>query len=409
MHTVKRLEHARILMYSHDTFGLGHLTRCRAIAHALVERFKGLSVLIVTGSPIAGSFSFRARVDFVKIPSVIKLYNGQYTSTGELIDLNDTLEIREAIIRHTAASFKPDILIVDKEPMGLKGEMEQTLRMLKEQGTTLVLGLRDVMDSPERLRAEWKPNDVLGKVAALYDHIWVYGPRDFWHPLNNLDAPEALGERTVFTGYLRRRVPEQIYPPAQPFTNPYVLVTVGGGADGERLMDWIIKTYQQNRDLPYPALLVLGPFMAPHVRENIRQRARALHDVKVLDYENNLEHLMTAAIGVVAMGGYNTFCEIYSFDKRALVHPRTHPRQEQLIRARRAEELGLVGMLDPGQWGDPALMARALKDLPNRPLPSDTAQGDLLAGLNTIGGLVEDIVTRRNRPALSLVETSRSS
>src|SRR5262252_4486559 len=35
----------RILIYSHDTFGLGHLRRCRAIAHALVDRFKQLSVL----------------------------------------------------------------------------------------------------------------------------------------------------------------------------------------------------------------------------------------------------------------------------------------------------------------------------------------------------------------------------
>jgi predicted glycosyltransferase len=26
----------RILIYSHDSFGLGHLRRCRAIAHALV-------------------------------------------------------------------------------------------------------------------------------------------------------------------------------------------------------------------------------------------------------------------------------------------------------------------------------------------------------------------------------------
>ena len=72
-HDIKRLDHARVLMYSHDTFGLGHLRRCRAIAHAIVERFKGVSVLIISGSQIAGAYDYRARVDFVKIPSVIKL------------------------------------------------------------------------------------------------------------------------------------------------------------------------------------------------------------------------------------------------------------------------------------------------------------------------------------------------
>ncbi|MEQ9330022.1 MAG: hypothetical protein RIG56_01565, partial [Thalassobaculum sp.] len=60
--------HARVLMYSHDTLGLGHLRRCRAIAHALVEADPGLSVLILSGSPIIGSFDFRTRVDFVRIP-----------------------------------------------------------------------------------------------------------------------------------------------------------------------------------------------------------------------------------------------------------------------------------------------------------------------------------------------------
>ncbi len=42
---------------------------------------------------------------------------------------------------------------------------------------------------------------------------------------------------------------------------------------------------------------------------------------------------MARAIGVVAMGGYNTFCEILSFDKRAIIVPRTAPRMEQYIRA----------------------------------------------------------------------------
>ena len=45
---------ARVLIYSHDSFGLGHLRRCRTIAHALVEKYKSLSVLIISGSPIIG-------------------------------------------------------------------------------------------------------------------------------------------------------------------------------------------------------------------------------------------------------------------------------------------------------------------------------------------------------------------
>ncbi len=142
----ERLDQARILIYSHDSFGLGHLRRCRAIAHSLVAHYKGVSVLILSGSPIIGSFDFRARVDFVRIPGVTKLKDGEYTSLGLHIDLEQTMSMRESIIYHTAASFKPDIFLVDKEPTGLRGEVVSTLEMLRDGGTFNVLGLRDVMD-----------------------------------------------------------------------------------------------------------------------------------------------------------------------------------------------------------------------------------------------------------------------
>ncbi len=101
-----RFRHARVLMYSHDTFGLGHLRRCRAIAHALVERFKGLHVLIVSGSPIAGAFEFRTRVDFLKIPSIIKLINGEYTPLGQHTDVHETLALRRSLIHPALNDLK---------------------------------------------------------------------------------------------------------------------------------------------------------------------------------------------------------------------------------------------------------------------------------------------------------------
>ena len=151
----------RVLIYSHDSFGLGHLRRCREIAHAMVEHRKDASVLILSGSPIIGSFDFRSRVDFVRIPGVIKLRNGEYTSLNLHIDLQQTLAIRASIIQHTAEIFEPDLFIVDKEPLGLRGEVQDTLVMLKSRGVPLILGLRDVMDEPALLAPEWRRKNVL--------------------------------------------------------------------------------------------------------------------------------------------------------------------------------------------------------------------------------------------------------
>ena len=73
---------------------IASMRRCREIAHALVSAHADMSVLILSGSPIIGSFDFKARVDFVRIPGVIKLRNGEYTSLGLLIDIQDTLAMR---------------------------------------------------------------------------------------------------------------------------------------------------------------------------------------------------------------------------------------------------------------------------------------------------------------------------
>jgi predicted glycosyltransferase len=381
----------RLLIYSHDSFGLGHLRRCRAIAHALVERYRQLSVLILSGSPIIGSFDFKARVDFVRVPGVIKLRNGEYTSLQLHIDIEKTLEIRTSIIRHTADIFDPHLFLVDKEPLGLRGEVRSTLEMLRARGTRCVLGLRDVMDEPVSLVDEWHRKSVFPALDVLYDDIWVYGRPEIFDPLAEIPGMQAFAEKIHYTGYLRRTSPEETYGGAdgEPGGPPYILVTTGGGGDGQELIDWVISAYEHDRDLPWPALIVFGPFMHPEQRHAFQERVSRLPKVRAITFEARVEPLFERAAGIVAMGGYNTFCEILSFDKPALIIPRTIPRLEQHLRAERAEQLGLVRVLADGGDHDPARMASMLRELPLWPAPSTRRLPGLLDGLERIAKLVE--------------------
>ena len=380
---------SRVLIYSHDTFGLGHLRRCLTIAHSLVARDEDLSVLILSGSPIIGSFDFRTRVDFVRVPGVIKLRNGEYTSLNLKMAIGETLELRASIIEHTAKIFAPDVFIVDKEPLGLRGEVENTLRLLKSRGTRLVLGLRDVMDEPRLLVPEWERKNALPALEELYDDIWIYGLPQICDPLAGFDLPDTIRNKIAFTGYLRRSADVSTVKTLPEVTQgPYVLVTTGGGGDGEGLIDWTLRAYESCNDLPYPALLVLGPFMQPELQAEFQKRAAELDNVEAITFDAHLESIAARAVGVVAMGGYNTFCEILSLDKRALIVPRTTPRLEQFIRASQAQNLGLVRMLADDGTRDPAVMAAALRELPNQNRPSDVKIPGLLAGLENVNRLV---------------------
>jgi predicted glycosyltransferase len=390
-------------MYSHDTFGLGHLRRCRTIAHSLVANISGLHVLIISGSPIAGAFDFRVRVDFVKVPSVIKLHSGEYKSMIEHIDLEETLEMRRSMIRDTARSFKPDILIVDKEPMGLQDELEGTLRELKKAGTTLVLGMRDVMDSGRMLEKEWQPKNMIAKIEELYDRIWVYGPESFWNPLSGLAVSDKLQEKITYTGFLRRTVPDSTYR-HQPTQEDFILITTGGGGDGAALLKNVLSAYETDPAIPYGAVMVLGPFMPAAARDEIFDRAEKNGRITVIEFDALIEKLIVDSKAVVGMCGYNTFCEYMSFDKRTLFVPRVRPREEQLVRATRAAELGLAKMLRPEQAGDPKIMATALHDLVKADVPSSAGIDNMFGGLERIVGVVDGLFAEREKPRLSVIK-----
>ena len=379
------------MIYSHDSFGLGHLRRCRAIAHSLVDHREDLSVLILSGSPIIGSFDFRSRVDFVRIPGVIKLRHGDYTSLNLGIDIDEMLTMRASLIRHTAEVFDPDFFLVDKEPLGLRGEVKDTLTMLKARGTPLVLGLRDIMDAPRQLADEWSRKNVMAAVCDLYDHIWVYGLSHIYAPLEGIPMPEAAKRKMQYTGYLRRAWSQPNLPQARTALggDPYLLVITGGGGDGAMLIDWVLRAYEHDPDIPHKAHLVLGPFMRTVLQTEFMERVSRLPKVEAITFDANIEDLIANAAGVVSMGGYNIFCEILSFDKPGLIVPRTMPRLEQFIRASRAQELGLARMLSPKGKRSPKTMARALRELPHQPKPSEVRIPGLLDGLSVINSTVD--------------------
>jgi predicted glycosyltransferase len=395
----------RVLLYSHDSYGLGHVSRCRTIANAIVEADSSISVLIVSGSAVIGSYEFRSGIDFVRIPGVVKqIDTGEYDSANLRVGVEHTLEMRTRIIRDTADIYRPDLFIVDKEPLGLRGEVEPTLRMLKERGTPIVMGLRDVMDDPEQLAIEWERKHIVPALRDLYDEIWIYGLPQINKPLQGIVVPPSVRHKMVYTGYLRRELPLHTDAPHEidEMSRPFILVTPGGGGDGEELVDWVLSAYESDPNIPYGAVIVFGPFMSATAREAFKERAAKFPHIRTLTFTNNLGALMQRAAGVVAMGGYNTFCEILSFNKKALIMPRTRPRLEQLIRARAARNLGLMEMLDAEKGRDPHFMATALRQLPQQRAPSDVVVPGLLDGLPNVIKLVARALAHPHRGPASI-------
>jgi len=359
-------------MYSHDTYGLGHIRRTMAIASQL--RNPSTNILILTGSPIAGRFSFPEQVDFVRIPGMIKKTNEEYLPLSIKINAGHALDIRKKIIIATVKAFQPHLFIVDKEPLGLKKEILPTLKWLRKccPNTRTVLGLRDIMDDAEIVKDNWKKKGIYQALDTYYSEIWTYGIRDYYDPIKEYGIPESISRKIQFTGYIPREVKskkdaiqERKRHKIQQ-ADKLVVVTTGGGGDGYPVMDAYLSMLEdQGTAIPYRSILITGPFMPKAQRKEIFKRSRKLK-VKVFHFYRQMEKILAAADLVISMGGYNTVCELMSQKTVSLLIPRETPRLEQTLRAQCFSERNLLDYI-PWERVSPELLHDKVDHLLQKP------------------------------------------
>src|SRR5260370_22587421 len=122
----------RLVIYSHDTFGLGNIRRSLVICKYLSHSIARLSTLIVTGSPMLHRFRIPEGVDYIKLPWL------KHNETGDLavsyvksLEVRDIAAVRRDTLFSVMRSFAPDLLLVDKKPAGLAGELIPSIEDLK--------------------------------------------------------------------------------------------------------------------------------------------------------------------------------------------------------------------------------------------------------------------------------------
>lgn len=345
-----------ILMYSHDTYGLGHIRRTMAIASQL--KCKGVNILILTGSPIVGRFEFPEQIDFVRVPGMIKKSNDLYVPHSIKIEPVHAMSIRQSIIDATAKSFRPDLFIVDKAPKGMKHEIMPTLEWMKQIGQTrTILGLRDIMDDSESTIKDWTDKGIYDVLENLYSEIWVYGHQEYYDPIKEYAIPESISKKMVFTGYIPRKIHSRSCPEKRKNGKKLVVITAGGGGDGYPMMDAYLKALEKYNPKDFRTVMVTGPFMSKEQRLDLSQRAKSL-SVTFYHFYRRMEKLFSNADLVVSMGGYNTICEILSHKQVSLIIPRETPRLEQTIRANVLKEQNLADFLPWHLLGPDTIMEK---------------------------------------------------
>lgn len=351
-----RTQHSapRVVIYGHDTYGLGHLRRNLTIAAGLSHTYPDLSLLLLTGSSEVQHFPLPPNVDYVKLPAVVKVADEHYQARTLRMEPAEIVQMRSAIVRETIASFAPDVLLVDHAPIGMKGELLPALQDLRKSRpqAKVVLGLRDIIDEPARVRATWAEQDIASVLERYYDSILVYGVPEVMNVVDAYQMTPESAAKTRYCGYLpRQRSAAHTQATRATYCAPderLVVVAAGGGGDGYSLLSPYLRSLAEAESPERVAsVVVTGPFMPSDERVELERLAAQHARVRLIAFTDDMLALLQAADVVLCMGGYNTMCEVLSVGARALVAPRSAPRLEQLLRANAFERLGLARVIQP--------------------------------------------------------------
>lgn len=401
-----------IALYSHDSVGLGHARRNRALAYALGEHLPTLTGgtvggLLIAGHPDAGRDPLPEGWDWLVLPGMTRVRGG-YGARRLGMDPDSLRDLRSATIDAALAALKPDLFIADRHPFGIDGELEPVLANLRARGTATVLGLREVLDSPRVASAEWEALGGAEHVASYLDAVWVYGDHHVYDPRLTGELPPALSRLATPTGYLshgrpagRTTYPGRTSPKPPP---PYVLTVLGGGSDGAEL-----ARLAASAQLPegHQHLLITGPQMPEQDITEIRALAAATSaSTTVIRSAADVPELIAEAVSVVCMGGYNTMAEVMATSTPALVVPRHRRRQEQPRRARALASVGAVETCNPE-----TLTAEDITAWWHRSVTGRTDRSHIdLGGLDIVAHLAKELLpAAASRSAASHSATAHSA
>jgi predicted glycosyltransferase len=384
----------RVALYSQGMLGFGHVRRNASIAHALRGSALQPAIVLIAEAWQAGALPMPPGVDCVTLPALRRDADGGYNPRF-LLDLSerDVMTLRKRVIQSAMEVFEPDVLIVDYLPLGVANELAPILRRAHKRGTTrCVLGLRDVLYDRETVRRTWANRANLDAIRHYYDAVWIYGDPAVFDTIREYGLADALADKARYTGYLNQQsrlglASGQPTPfPAHLLSSKLALCVVGGGHDGAALADAFLHAAVPP---DMTGVLVTGPLMPAEQRERLHRSVRPGSHAVVLDFVPDPTPLIQRADRVIAMGGYNTVCEILSFEKHGLIVPRVQPEPEQWIRARRLHELGLIEVLHPDDLTPRALSEWLARDL--GPPPPSRGRIDL-DGLRRIPSLLADLL-----------------
>ena len=385
------------------------MQRTGSIAWEIYRLREEASILTFSDSQLGQFFPISPHHDYIKLPSIAKESPGKWKATHLSMSFPEILHLRKQLISHVLLNYAPDILLVDHMPHGAMGELLPALEAIKHSRIhpQVVLGLRDILDSPDVTIERWKVEGAYDVIERYYARILVFGMQDVYDVAEQYQIPDSERKKIFYCGYVTNLATAVNAPKlrARYLANqasdvPLIVVMAGGGADAYPMMKILFDALPKIlENQPCVLAVVTGPFMPIDLIADLTGRSIGLPIHMMESVNDSLSHIAAADL-VISMAGYNTTVEILRMKKPAILIPRAGPSLEQRTRASLFAARHWVDMIDPDDL-TPETLAERISYRLEHPIESDPNDLPNLTGAASAARLTLSVLSSKDEPVPS--------
>jgi predicted glycosyltransferase len=362
----------RILVYSHNSIGLGHAFRTLAVITGIRKWRPDIDFLVVSGTSIPQIF-FREGIEVIKLPS-IKLdidcvdnrMCSRYLSGFELENIFD---FRQRIIMASFDFFQPDALIIEHNMTGQMSELIPLLmkKWMRKGGPVdfaLVHICRGIMRWVPLLHIPYenpRHRSESINIGALYDFMYVLEDREVID-INQAffgDDPE-LEKKIAYLGKVTNRVYEELPERGRVLTHfglpdkKIILISLGRNHHVGKISLRLLDIFQSNGVMnDHQIVMVMDPYLNAEAEHELRTHPMS-EGVRLMPFVPDLVDLMNHSELVISRAGYNIVNEILLTGVKAVLIPESHGGGEQELRVKGLQGENTMTVLEEDVFGNEA-------------------------------------------------------
>jgi predicted glycosyltransferase len=385
----------RVLFHVQHLLGIGHVKRAAALARALAAG--GFETIVLSGGePVAGIDWGGA--ELAQLPSARALD----ASFKRLVDadgapLDDAFRARRrARVLAEFARRRPHLVLLETFPFGRRAFRFELLPLLDAAASAaprpaVAVSLRDiVVAKPDPGRVE----EIVGLVRQRVDRVLVHGDPRLVPLEASFPAAVRFADRLRYTGYVADPAPPSAGEAGE--GTGEIVVSVGGGAVGGRLLAAALAARPLSRAAASPWRLIAGPNLPEDTFASLRRSAPP--GVALERFRADFRALLRRCAASISQAGYNTVLDVLAAGCPAVLVPfAAGAETEQTQRAALLARRGVVQLV-PEAGLTPALLAAALdRALAGRPAAAVPLDLDGAARAAAAVGELVSAVTARSR------------